>query len=108
MMPGFLLHLGAMVLCAHGGQAQPPVVSSRVKVSSQPVVTQSAQYTIAGCRFTLPSGSPMPCVTGQWITAATRVRANGEPVLLQDSQGICSPHGSPLEVVATQTRARGT
>ncbi len=107
-MPGFLLHMGATVLCAHGGQAQPTVTSPRVKVSGQPIVTQSAPYTIAGCPFTVPPGSPMPCVTGQWITAATRVRANSIPVLLQDSQAICAPNGTPLNVVVTQTRARGT
>ena len=28
-MPGFVLHLGASVLCSHGGQAQPTVVSPR-------------------------------------------------------------------------------
>ena len=26
-MPGFLLHVGSQVLCAHGGQAQPTVPS---------------------------------------------------------------------------------
>ena len=29
-MPGFLLHVGATVLCAHGGQAQPTVPNPRV------------------------------------------------------------------------------
>jgi hypothetical protein len=106
-MPGYLLHLGATVLCAHApGQAQPVVTNPRVKVSSQPIVTQTSQYMIAGCALT-GTTSP-PCATAQWITAALRVRAGGVPVLLQDSQSICVPTGTPLNVVVTQVRVKGT
>lgn len=107
-MPGFLLHLGSTVMCAHGGQAQPTVPNPRVKVGGQPIVTQTTMYTIAGCPFTTPSGAPMPCVTAQWVSGATRVRAGGQPVLLQDSQAVCTPNGTPLTIVVTQTRVRGT
>ncbi len=107
-MPGFLLHVGATVMCAHGGQAQPTAPNPRVMVGGQPIVTQTTLYTIAGCPFTVPPGSPMPCVTGQWVSAATRVRAGGQPVLLQDSQAICTPNGTPLTIVVTQARVRGT
>ena len=37
-------------------------------------------------RFVPPGGNG-PCVTGQFVTAATRVFAGGVPVLLQDSVG---------------------
>ncbi len=106
-MPGFLLHQGALILCAHPpGQATPVVVNPRVKVSGQPIVMQTSVYTIAGCALT---GTPAPpCVTATWITAATRVRANNIPVLLQDSQSICAPTGTPLTVVLTQMRVKGT
>lgn len=106
-MPGYLLHLGATVLCSHPpGQAQPVVTNPRVRVSSQPIVTQTSQYVIAGCALaTVPSP---PCVTAQWITAALRVRAGGVPVLLQDSQSICAPTGTPLNVIVTQVRVKGT
>jgi len=106
MMPGFLLHSGATVLCAHAGQAQPTSPNPRVKVSGQPVVTQAAPYTVAGCPFNV-SGAPVPCVTAQWVTAAIRVRAGGLPVLLQDSQAICAPNGTPLSIVMTQVRVKG-
>ena len=107
-MPGFLLHVGATVMCAHAGQAQPTAPNPRVLVGGQPVVTQAAPYTVAGCPFTTPGGTPMPCVTAQWITGATRVLAGGQPVLLQDSQAICTPNGTPLNIVVTQVRVRGT
>mgnify|MGYP001081728518 CR=1 FL=1 len=107
-MPGYLLHQGATVVCMHAGQAQPTVTDSRVKVSGQPIVTQPAPYTIAGCTLPPPILANGPCVTGQWITAATRVRAGGMPVLLQDSQAICTPSGTGLIVAVTQQRVRGT
>jgi hypothetical protein len=30
----------------------------------------------------------------------------GQPVLLQDSQSVCAPTGTPLTVVATQLRVK--
>lgn len=106
-MPGFLLHAGATVLCAHGGQAQPAVPNPRVLVSGQPIVTQPGPYVIAGCPFNV-SGSPVPCVTAQWVTGAVRVTSNGMPVLLLDSQAICVPNGTPLFITVTQVRVSGT
>lgn len=106
-MPGFLLHMGATVLCMHAGQAQPVVTNPRVRVGGQPVVTQTSTYTVAGCPFNV-GGAPSPCVTAQWVTAATRVRAGGVPVLLQDSQAVCAPNGTGVNIVATQVRVRGT
>ena len=64
-MPGPLLHLGATVLCTHGGTATPTAPNPRVLVSGQPTVTMSAPYVIAGCPLNV-GGSPVPCVTGQW------------------------------------------
>lgn len=106
-MPGFLLHVGATVMCMHAGQAQPLVPNPRVRVSGQPVVNQTSAYAVAGCPFTTPAGAPMPCVTAQWVTAALRVRSNGAPLLLQDSQAVCVPTGTGLNVLVTQIRARG-
>lgn len=105
-MPGFLLHVGATVLCAHAGQAQPTSPNPRVKVGGQPVVTQPAPYTVAGCPF-IAGLVPMPCITANWVTAAVRVRAGGQPVLLQDSQAVCVPNGTPVNIAMTQVRVKG-
>jgi hypothetical protein len=107
-MPGFLLHVGATVLCAHGGQAQPTVPNPRGTVLGQPTVTMAAPYVVAGCAFPPPPGGNGPCVTAQWITAATRVTSNAQPLLLLDSQAICAPTGTPLVITVTQTRVTGT
>lgn len=107
-MPGFLLHQGATVLCAHAGQAQPTAVNPRVTVSGQSTVISTAPYTIAGCTLPPPSAGNGPCVTAQWTSAATRLTSNGQALLLFDSQAICTPTGTPLQITATQTRVTGT
>ncbi len=106
-MPGPLLHVGATVLCAHGGTATPAVPNPRVLVSGQPTVTMSGSYVIAGCPFTTGT-NPMPCVTGQWVVAATRVFSNGQPLVLMDSQSVCTPNGTPMLPAQAQTRAIGS
>ena len=102
-MAGALLHQGAVVQCQHGGPAQPTVVNSRVKVQQQAAVTQAAPYTVSGCGL---SGSS-PCVTAQWVVAARRVKAGGQPVLLDNGTAVCSPTGTGLQVVQSQTRVKG-
>ena len=106
-MPGFLLHLGATVLCTHGGQAQPTVPNPRVTVMGQPTVTVAGPWVIAGCALPPPPAANGPCVTLQFITAALRVTSNGQPLLLLDSQAICVPTGTPLMPPVTQTRVTG-
>lgn len=103
-MPGFILHQGASILCAHGGQAQPTTMSPRVTVSGQPIVLQPNSHIIAACPFTTPGGTPQPCITATWITGATRVTSNGMPVLLQDSQATCAPNGTSVNIVSTQIK----
>lgn len=107
-MTGSLLHLGATVLCLHAGQAQPVGSSPRVSLGGRPAVTQPTGYTVAGCTLPPPPVANGPCVTAQWVTAATRVRVSGVPVLLQDSQAVCAPTGTGLNVVVTQIRVKGT
>jgi hypothetical protein len=105
MMPGYLLHQGATALCLHGGQAQATVPNPRIKVSGQMTVQQPNPWMVAGCPyFTGPAYTP--CVTAQWITAATRVKSGGMPLLLQDSQAVCMPNGTGVNIVMTQMRVK--
>ena len=89
----------------HGGQAQATVPNPRVKVSGQMTVQMPNSWVIAGCPFNV-SGSPVPCVTAQWMTAATRVKSGGMPLLLQDSQAVCAPNGTGVNIVVTQFRVK--
>jgi hypothetical protein len=95
------------VLCAHGGTATPTAPNPRVLVGGQPTVTLATAYIIAGCPFNA-GGSPLPCVTGQWLLAATRVFSSGQPLVLMDSQSLCTPNGTPLLPVVAQTRVIGS
>jgi hypothetical protein len=103
-MPGFLVQVGATVLCSHGGQAQPTVPNPRVLVGGAPTVLTTSPYVIAGCALPPPTAANGPCVTAQWVSGTTRVTSNGQPLLVQSSQAICAPTGTPLLVVATQVR----
>jgi hypothetical protein len=105
-MPGFVVQLGATVLCAHAGQATPTAPSPRVLLGNQPVVTLSSPFVVAGCALT---GTVVPpCVTGQFVVGATRVLAGGVPVVIQGGSSVCVPTGTPLQVVMTQLRVQAT
>ncbi len=101
-MPGLLLTQGSLALCGHGGQARPTAVFPRVKLSGMAVVLQTAPFAVTGCPF-----PQAPCVSGQFLTGAVRVRVQGQPVLLQDSRAVCAPSGAPLHIIQTQPRVKG-
>src|SRR5262249_13378430 len=103
-MPGFLVHVGAQALCSHAGQATPTVPNLRVTVSGQPTVLITTPYMVAGCALPPPPAANGPCVTAHWVTGTTRVLSNGQPLVVQSSQAICAPTGTPLLIVATQLR----
>jgi hypothetical protein len=101
-MPGFVLNMASIVMCAHGGQAKATAPAPRVMVGGQPAVLQNVPYAVAGCGLTTS-----PCTVANWLVGALRVRSNGIPLLLQDSQAICPSSGGTLLVAQTQPRVRG-
>lgn len=101
-MPGPILHMGATVLCAHGGQAIPTVPSPVVSVSGMPIATIAAPYSIAGCAFIPPAGNG-PCVTGQWVVGSQCVQSQGQPVAILSGVSVCAPTGTPMIPVSAQT-----
>jgi hypothetical protein len=111
-MPGFLFHVAAQASCTHGGQLATVSSNTRVLVNGMQVATLPDLFTIAACPFTLPNGTPMPCLTAQWLTPATRILINGSPPILQTSAGLTlnaaqAPQGTVTAIV-TQTRVMGT
>jgi len=101
-MPAPILHLGAVVLCTHAGQATPLAPFPRVTLSGQPVVTLNTPYAIAGCALT---GTPTPpCVAGQVMVATLRVLAGNTPVATLASPSTTVPNGTPMLLLAAQTR----
>lgn len=106
-MPGPILHVGATVLCAHGGQAIPTVPSPVVLVSGMPIATIAAPYAVAGCAFVPPAGNG-PCVTAQWVVGAVQVMSQGQPVAIMTGVATCVPTGTPLVPVMAQTLVLAT
>jgi hypothetical protein len=105
-VPGFLVHLGVQVTCAHAGQATPTTPNPRVVVSGQPTVLVTSPYAVTGCPLPPPPAANGPCVIAQPIppTGTLRVFSNGQPLLVQSSQAICAPSGTPVIIGVTQTR----
>lgn len=109
-MPGFLLNMGAVITCSHGGQAKLVAPNPRVKLSGQPIPMLAPPVTVAGCAFPPPPVANGPCVTGMWLppTATLRVRSMGQPLLCQSSQATCVPTGTPVIIAfAGQVRVKG-
>jgi hypothetical protein len=104
-MPGFLVISNATVTCMHQGKATFTSPNPRVKADRQPTVVQPPPWTVAGCSLT--GTTAPPCVTAQWITVATRVFSNKQPLLLFDSQSTAMPSGLKLMVQQTQARVKG-
>lgn len=105
-MPGFLLHVGATVQCAHGGRATPASPNQSVTAGGKPTSTIASPWTIAGCPNPAQAGGP--CTTAQWTTGTTRVTSNGQPLAISTGTATCIPTGVPLMTVQSQVKAKGS
>lgn len=108
-MPGFVLDAGSTITCPHGGQATVVARSIRVQLGGKAPLLVDDLATVAGCAFNV-AAAPSPCVRVQWLLPATRVTADGSPVLLSSSVGLCvnaagAPQG-PALVSGFQTRVQ--
>jgi hypothetical protein len=107
-MAGHALTKAATMQCPHGGQVQAVPSNSRAK-GDDFLLTVADTFTISGCAFTLPPGTPSPCLTVQWIVSDMRVKA-GAATLSEGSSGLCMsganvPQG-PVTIVVTQQRVK--
>ena len=102
-MPGFLIQQGATVLCVHGGQAMPGAPNPAVTLDAMPSYLLPDPWTVAGCPG-IPAVPIPPCATAQWVVGTTRVTSFGQPLLVQSSEAICAPNGTPLLPLVTQMR----
>jgi uncharacterized Zn-binding protein involved in type VI secretion len=118
-MPGFLLHVGAVVQCTHGMPATIAPSQPRVLVNGLPIANITAVTTVVGCPFQIPVGpgtKPSPCLTVKWAMPSARFLVNGQPAALIPAPGpvpgVCQspeqlPQGPPI-VSTIQTRVIGS
>ena len=117
-MPGFPLTIGTSASCFHQAPAAIASAQTAVMILGQPVATSGGQIGIVGCPFTLPSGTPQPCVTISWAMLSTKVTVRTQPLLLMPppnsgiGPGICKgapqlPQG-PATVRVNQTKVFAT
>jgi hypothetical protein len=83
---------------------KPLVPNPQVAVGGQPTVLMTSPYQVIGCALPPPPAANGPCVSAQWASGTVRVTSNGQPLLVQTSQAICAPTGTPLIVLFTQPR----
>jgi len=106
-MAGNSLTTASTMICPHGGSVSGVSTSPRATAGAT-VLRSGDSYMIAGCPFTLPSGTPSPCVTVNWSTPDTRVTISSSPTLSQGSVGLCMsaaqvPQGT-VQILVTQPR----
>jgi hypothetical protein len=77
---------------------------SRVKLSGEFACRLKDIYTISGCNHSSPPG---PCLMITWSGAASKVKIDNSPALLQDSTGL-TVNGELQQLTAGQKRVKGT
>jgi hypothetical protein len=92
---------GALASCPHGGRLATVAPATNVTASGRPLVTSIVPAAIAGCPFTLPSGTPHPCALLSGVRLSGRVLVNGRPALLAPGPVLClaadqAAQGPPL------------
>ena len=105
-----LLTTASVLMCPHGGSVTATSSNTKAKAGDA-LVRMSDTFTIAGCAFALPSGTPHPCVRIQWVKSTQRCQAGGDFLLSQDSVGLCLaadsvPQGTAM-IQSTQAHASG-
>lgn len=108
-----LLTVNSVMMCPHGGTVQAISANTRSRASGDYVLRATDTFVITGCPFTLPPPlpPPHPCVQVKWVTTAGRSRILGDPVLTDESQGLCIAADQAVQgtvqLVFAQTRVKG-
>jgi len=109
-VPSFLTD-SSTLQCPHGGSIEAVCSNTQVQTAEGYILRSSDTFSIAGCAFTVPPGSPHPCVSVNWIVTAEETQAVSDFALTEDSVGLCIagdqvPQGTVL-VTATQAQDGG-
>jgi hypothetical protein len=105
-MPGFLVRCYSCLRAWRICTARHAVAT--LKAGGLPVITAASPMTVFGCASPRPPAGTGPCVSATWVTSSARIRVQGVPVICMDSLSVAAPTGTPLAVIATQTRVKGS
>jgi hypothetical protein len=107
-----LLTLATVMQCPHFGLVQPASQNTRVRAAGAFVLRGTDTFTILGCIFTTPAGTPHPCVTVRWSGEASRSKVVGDAPLTEGSVGQCLAGDQAVQGVVlingAQPRVAGT
>jgi hypothetical protein len=107
-----LLTRSTVMQCLHQGLVQAATQNSRVRAAGDFVLRGTDTFTILGCVFTTPGGTPHPCVTVRWSSEATRSTVVGDAPLTESSIGQCLAADQAVQGVVSingaQPRVTGT
>jgi hypothetical protein len=108
---GQFLNTASVLQCPHGGMVTAITTNVAAQAAGDFIVRASDTFMIAGCAFTLPPGTPHPCMTVQWIMSALMNTVMGDSVLTEESVGLCVaadqvPQG-PVMISSTQPLVSG-
>lgn len=81
-MSGNIVTQSAQGACDHQGTATPSAVVATVLINKEPIVATPASYSVAGCPYATNATGLVPCVTLNFSSGATKVKASGQFVLL--------------------------
>jgi len=100
-----ILQMGSTIQCTHGGMVSVVPTNMRVKANGAYALLATDVFLVAGCPFMVGT-KPQPCMTVEWQAAATRVKINGQQVLLETSIGLCKSAEQIVQGVATVSGAQ--
>jgi hypothetical protein len=103
------LTTAASLTCPHGGTVIGIPASPKLTIAGAPVLTEADSFQIIACPFTLPSGTPSPCLVIQWVKTDLKTKAGNSRTLSETSIGLClagtgAPQGT---VIVAATQAKG-
>jgi hypothetical protein len=93
-----VLTIASQVQCMHGAKAVLVTSNSKLYAGGSPALLASDVPAVGGCPF-MVGIVPSPCLTIQWLGAATTLKVDGVGVVLESSVGKClNAAGAPQGV----------
>lgn len=104
--------MASLAQCPHGVPATLVTATAKVLFVGAPPLVAGDKGMVAGCPFTVPPSKPQPCATAVLTLMATKVLAEGKPVVLMNPADHCLSAdqlpGGPVMWTQVQTKVLAT